>query len=80
MISQNDWMINANCRDAHNEVFFPTTKEDDRFEKAKEICRGCRVKRECLALVMDLPEHDDRWGVFGGLDPNERWLRRQGKR
>lgn len=77
MILGNEWMLEAKCRGAHHEIFFPTSKDDDRFDQAKEICRGCRVKRQCLSLVIDLPEHDDRWGVFGGLDPNERWMKRQ---
>jgi hypothetical protein len=29
-----------------------------------------------LKLVLDLPEDDDRWGVFGGLSPADRRVKR----
>jgi hypothetical protein len=29
-----------------------------------------------LQLVINLPEDDDRWGVFGGLSPADRRVKR----
>jgi hypothetical protein len=49
---------------------------DARWDRAKDVCKNCTVKRECLKLVIGLPEDDDRYGVFGGLSPNERRSKR----
>jgi hypothetical protein len=58
-------------------VFFASqTLAEDRWDAAKLICKKCTVKKQCLKLVIDLPEDDDRWGVFGGLSPADRRMRR----
>ena len=75
------WISEAKCRGAEPSIFFPVSQADNRFEEAKKICHSCTVKKQCLSLVIDLPEYDDRWGVFGGLDPNDRYqLRRKKER
>jgi WhiB family redox-sensing transcriptional regulator len=38
-------------------------------EAINEICRGCPVRAECLASAL---ERDERYGLWGGLTPNER--------
>jgi hypothetical protein len=59
------------------EVFFASqTLAEDRWDAAKLICKKCTVKHECLQLVINLPEDDDRWGVFGGLSPADRRVKR----
>ena len=40
-------------------------------ELAARLCAGCPVRRECLERGMAIP-----FGVFGGLTPEERRLRR----
>ena len=49
------------------------------IEQAKEICRRCPVRAECLEYALMLPI---RHGIFGGLDEVERDLlrRRQSRR
>lgn len=60
------------------EVFFAShTLAEDRWDAAKAVCKKCTVKRQCLKLVIDLPDDDDRWGVFGGLSPADRRVKRE---
>lgn len=67
------WREDAKCLDYPTEIFFPAnTASETRFDQAKTICKRCAVKAQCLKLVMNLQEDDDRWGVFGGLNPMER--------
>jgi WhiB family redox-sensing transcriptional regulator len=68
------WREHAACIGVGVEVFFPNSKGagDERWELAKAICQNCIVRRQCLELALQSEEHDDRWGVFGGLTPLER--------
>jgi WhiB family redox-sensing transcriptional regulator len=71
------WREDALCVGQPLEVFFASqTLAEDRWDAAKLICTKCTVKKQCLKLVIDLPEDDDRWGVFGGLSPADRRMRR----
>lgn len=71
------WREDAICVGQPLEVFFASqTLAEDRWDAAKAICKLCTVKRECLQLVINLPEDDDRWGVFGGLSPADRRVKR----
>lgn len=68
------WREDAACVGQDSTIFFPTQKGSDkeRWDRAKSICAFCSVRRQCLDLVINLEQHDDRWGVFGGLSPMER--------
>ena len=71
------WREDARCLGQPVDVFFPDMSHGEaRWDKAKTICKTCSVKRECLKLVIDLSEDDDRYGVFGGLSPMERRVKR----
>jgi len=70
------WKEDALCVGKPLEVFFPSTLAEDRWDSAKLVCAKCTVKKECLKLVINLPEDDDRWGVFGGLSPADRRVKR----
>ena len=37
--------------------------------EAKKVCRGCEVRAECLEYAL---EHDERFGIWGGLSERER--------
>jgi WhiB family redox-sensing transcriptional regulator len=78
-MKRDHWREDAACLSAGTEIFFPSGRGtgEDRWDAAKAICRSCTVKRHCLNLVINLEEHDDRWGVFGGLSPMERRAMRQ---
>lgn len=74
MGKRDHWREDALCLDTPTHIFFPVGRGtgEERWDAAKAICRGCKVKKQCLNLVIKLEEHDDRWGVFGGLSPMER--------
>ena len=66
------WQDLAACRGSDPVLFFPergaSTKE------AREVCRGCRVRFDCLEHSMVVPE---RFGIWGGLsEKHRRRLRR----
>ena len=68
-----DWWSKALCLGANNDMFFPergaSTKE------AKEVCRNCPVREECLEYALINAE---KFGIWGGLSERERRrLRRQ---
>ncbi len=82
-MSKGEWQERAACRDADLEVFFPNLepgrKVGDRLsaqvEQAKAFCRACPVHRQCLELALSAEggrAESLRFGVFGGLTPNER--------
>lgn len=76
MMKRDHWKEDALCVGKPLEVFFPSTLAEDRWDAAKIVCKQCTVKKECLKLVINLPEDDDRWGVFGGLSPADRRVKR----
>ncbi len=39
------------------------------MREARETCRGCPVKPDCLE---DSIRHGDQHGIFGGMTPQER--------
>lgn len=67
------WWDFANCLGVEPDLFFPergaSTKE------AKEVCRGCVVREDCLEYALD---HGEKFGIWGGMSERERRrLRRQ---
>jgi WhiB family redox-sensing transcriptional regulator len=72
------WSERAACKGMNNSIFFPDVNVGENIEyqkllaTAKEICATCLVTEQCLELTSVVEEYDDRWGVFGGLDPKER--------
>lgn len=71
-----NWRHQAACTDVDPELFFPVGRpgvtppeQDARTTRAKAVCRGCPVKAECLTWALD---HGDDYGVWGGMDPDER--------
>jgi len=72
------WVEQAACRDLHVSIFFPPdAREPDAWNVARSICALCPVRKNCLALVIDLETTDDKWGMFGGLTPYERKMKRR---
>ena len=45
------------------------TGEPERIHLAKMICSGCPVRNDCLDWAI---RTDDKWGLYGGLTPQER--------
>ena len=61
------WQDEALCAQTDPEAFFPEKGGSTR--EAKKVCRGCEVRAECLEYAL---EHDERFGIWGGLSERER--------
>lgn len=61
------WQADAACRAIPVELFFPAL--EDAADEAKEICDACHVREPCLEFALAAGE---RFGVWGGLTPQER--------
>ncbi len=61
------WAEQAKCLQAEPDVFFPEKGGSTR--EAKRICALCEVRQECLEYALD---HDERFGIWGGLSERER--------
>jgi WhiB family redox-sensing transcriptional regulator len=61
------WQSRANCMGVDPDLFFPergaSTKE------AKEVCRGCVVKDDCLEFAL---RNSEKFGIWGGMSERER--------
>src|ERR1700748_2820545 len=61
------WQERALCAQTDPEAFFP--EEGGSSREAKKICTGCEVRGECLEYAL---EHDERFGIWGGMSERER--------
>jgi WhiB family redox-sensing transcriptional regulator len=61
------WQERALCAQTDPEAFFPEKGGSTR--EAKRICTTCEVRDECLEYAL---EHDERFGIWGGLSERER--------
>jgi hypothetical protein len=62
-----EWQARALCAQTDPEAFFPEKGGSTR--DAKRICARCEVKQNCLQYALD---HDERFGIWGGLSERER--------
>lgn len=69
------WQTRAACRGPQAVVFYPPStferKEERRLReaRAKDICRSCPVRVECLDYALAIREPH---GIWGGLNEAER--------
>lgn len=61
------WQTEAKCLQAEPDTFFPEKGGSTR--EAKKVCQSCEVRAECLEYAL---EHDERFGIWGGLSERER--------
>lgn len=61
------WQYDALCAQTDPEAFFPEKGGSTR--EAKSICAKCPVREQCLEWALD---HDERFGIWGGLSERER--------
>jgi WhiB family redox-sensing transcriptional regulator len=61
------WQERALCAQTDPEAFFPEKGGSTR--EAKKICEVCPVREQCLTYAL---EHDERFGIWGGLSERER--------
>lgn len=64
---EQEWQDQALCAQTDPEAFFPEKGGSTR--EAKRICMACSVRDECLEYAL---EHDERFGIWGGLSDRER--------
>ncbi len=64
---KDDWRTRAACLDYDPELWFPVSTSQSAAATAKRVCRGCPVRRECLA-----EGRSQVFGVWGGLTADER--------
>jgi WhiB family redox-sensing transcriptional regulator len=63
------------CAGLDPELFFPERGESTR--EAKEVCRGCKSRGECLEFAL---QNGEKFGVWGGLSERERRRHRKKRR
>ena len=64
-----DWTLEALCAQTDPDVFYPVKGGSTR--DAKRICQRCPVIAACSQWALD---HDERYGVWGGMSE---WDRRR---
>jgi len=67
------WQARANCMGVDPDLFFPERGSSTR--EAKEVCRGCVVREDCLEFAI---ANSEKFGIWGGMSERERRrIRRQ---
>jgi WhiB family redox-sensing transcriptional regulator len=67
------WQDLANCLGVDPDLFFPERGASTR--EAKEVCKGCVVRGDCLEYAL---ANGEKFGIWGGLSERERRrIRRQ---
>jgi WhiB family redox-sensing transcriptional regulator len=61
------WQRQANCMGVDPDLFFPERGASTR--EAKEVCRGCVVREDCLEYAL---ANGEKFGIWGGLSERER--------
>ena len=67
-----DWRHRAECLTEDPELFFPvgtTGPALAQVEEAKNVCRRCEVREECLRWALEAGQDH---GVWGGMSEDER--------
>lgn len=58
---RHDWQERANCLGVDPDLFFPERGASTR--EAKEVCRGCVVREDCLEFAL---ANGEKFGIWGG--------------
>ncbi len=75
-----NWRSAASCLLADPDLFFPISPagpSERQIARAKAICAGCPVRQECLEFALS---HDQAYGIWGGMTPEDRQRDRRRKR
>jgi WhiB family redox-sensing transcriptional regulator len=67
LIRRPAWQQYGACRGESIETFVPSLGGS--FNRARELCRGCQVRQECLDFAM---ADDEVVGMWGGTTAAER--------
>ena len=72
-IEDTSWQNLANCLGVDPDLFFPERGASTR--EAKEVCRGCVAREDCLEYAL---RNGEKFGIWGGMSERERRrIRRQ---
>lgn len=63
-----EWMKYGACATADPDAFFPEAA-GTLGKEAKAVCAVCDVREKCLQYALD---HNERYGIWGGLSVNQR--------
>ena len=66
-VEEKPWQDQANCLGVDPDLFFPERGASTR--EAKEVCRGCVVRPECLEFAL---VNSEKFGIWGGMSERER--------
>ena len=67
------WKDLSNCLGVDPDLFFPERGASTR--EAKEVCRGCEVRIDCLEYAL---QNGEKFGIWGGMSERaRRRIRRQ---
>lgn len=66
-VGNKGWQSRANCMGVDPELFFPERGSSTR--EAKEVCRGCVVREDCLEFAI---ANGEKFGIWGGMSERER--------
>ena len=64
---ERSWQDRANCMGVEPDLFFPERGASTR--EAKEVCRGCVVREDCLEYAL---ANGEKFGIWGGMSERER--------
>jgi WhiB family redox-sensing transcriptional regulator len=67
LVAEQPWQRQANCMGVDPDLFFPERGASTR--EAKEVCRGCVVREDCLEHALS---NGEKFGIWGGLSERER--------
>ncbi len=67
---ERSWQTKANCMGVDPDLFFPERGASTR--EAKEVCRGCVVREDCLEYAL---ANGEKFGIWGGLSEREEKVR-----
>ena len=67
LLEERPWAVYSACREAEPEIFFATTRADERAAIA--VCNTCAVADHCLEFAIETRE---RFGVWGATNERER--------
>ncbi len=71
--AEKSWQDLANCLGVDPDLFFPERGASTR--EAKDVCRGCVVREDCLEFAL---RNGEKFGIWGGMSERERRrIRRQ---
>lgn len=66
-----EWMDRGACVGLDPKLFFPPRGDSDGVNNAKAVCRGCRVRLQCLDYALSFSALQD-FGIWGGRSEAER--------